>query len=188
MVHDSGAARDAAGDETVEEEQSGEAATNKQITATLKVRSGDVGKKESANTVKITMPEAPAAPADETDSGGKPSLRLKKPHKTPGADQTVRVPLPAEAGEEDASKTVALPNAPGEEPGDSSGTIRLEPAAQSEAQESSEQEPAAAEKPRPVLQPRPSEGPGAFAFVFRFAACGALGALVYRLVMDFLSL
>ena len=50
----------------------------------------------------------------------------------------------------------------------------------------SEAEAEAAAMP-PALTPRPvAGGPGAVAAIGSIAACGALGALVYRLVMDFI--
>jgi hypothetical protein len=46
----------------------------------------------------------------------------------------------------------------------------------------------AEEQAQPILAPKPaSSGPGVFAFATSVAACAATGALLYRLVMDYLQ-
>jgi hypothetical protein len=185
--------------------------SSKNITATLKIRSAGKGD-DTSSTVRIAPPKAEdkagaetvlsAPPVAAEKPAGKPTLRLRKPGK-PAADDaasTVRLPgIEEGAAAEDASKTVALPTgedlAPGEEADGKQG-LKLrtagEPAAEAGEdvnegtgeQDEAEAEPeaAAAVAPRPA-----SSGPGLFAFITTLAACGALGALVYRLVMDFLQ-
>ncbi|MDX9979007.1 MAG: hypothetical protein RBU25_03065 [Lentisphaeria bacterium] len=181
---------------------------NKQVTATLKVRSGGTEAPDAASTVRITPP-APAPKAGE-DEEGRPSLRLKRPGR-PEADASATVRLPgideaaeAEPGPDDAlpagEEGAPLPAAaeagpaippkrglklkPGKKAEEGEEGAEVEGAEPGEAAEAPS--PEAAAQP-PVLKPRPvAGGPGAVAAIGSIAACGALGALVYRLVMDFI--
>jgi hypothetical protein len=181
--------------------------TSKNVTATLKIRSGGKGD-DTSSTVRMPPPQAEdkagaetvisAPPAAEEKQPGKPSLRLRKPGKpADDASATVRLPgLDETPAAEDASETVALPTGeempPAEEPDGKKG-LKLRTAghaaegAEDAGEEGTEETEPEAEAAA-VLAPKPtSSGPGVFAFATTFAACGALGALVYRLVMDFLQ-
>jgi len=163
---------------------------SKNVTATLKIRSGNKGPSDSASTVKISPPAMPPPKEEAAPTGGKPSLRLKKPGKGPASADTVRLPgLPEEPADKGPSKTVSLSTEPTEESpdeGEKKG-LELKPSKSEAAEPAAEEAPEAAASPAPMPRPA-STGPGPFAFAIRFLACGALGTLVFRLVMDFLAL
>ena len=163
---------------------------SKNVTATLKIRSGDKAPEDSASTVKISLPATPAPKEEAAPTGSKPSLRLKKSDKGPEPADTVRLPgLPEEPVAEDASKTVSLSTESPEESPDEGEkkALGLKPSKSEDAESADEDTPEA--MAAPASMPRPaSAGPGPIAFVIRFAACGALGTLVWRLVVDFLAL
>jgi hypothetical protein len=186
-----------------------EPTANKQVTATLKVRSGEAEAPDAASTVRITPPAVgPGAAADGEE--GRPSLRLKRPGK-PEADaaSTVRLPGIDEAAEAAPDQTVRLPAlpeeetaAPAAETAEATGPaippkkgLKLKPGRKHEEGEAPEAgmegEPEEAAAPEeaavpPAFAPRPAaDGPGVVAAIGSIAACGALGTLVYRLVMDF---
>lgn len=184
----------------------GEAPGNKQVTATLKVRSGETAAPDAASTVRITPP----APTAGEDGDGRPSsLRLKRVDK-PEADASATVRLPgigeaaeAEPGPADMvpadeegapppAETAAGPAVPpkrglklkpGKKEGEGAEGAEEEGGEPGEAAETS---PEAAVQP-PSMKPRAAAGgPGVVAAIGSIAACGALGALVYRLVTDFI--
>lgn len=143
--------------------------------------------------------------------GPRPSLRLKRsaqPDEESEAASTVRLPGIGETPEtDDASKTVALPTPDGTEeeapaeaaeeaeaPAPKKG-LKLKtgkkhgetPAEQAEGEEAAEESAAEEGEAAPAFVPRPVEGgPGIIAAIGSIAACGALGALLYRLVTDYL--
>lgn len=177
--------------------------SNKQVTATLKVRSGEKEADDASSTVRITPPAEPNA---EEDSGeGKGSLRLKRPAK-PGSDAgaTVRLPGLEEAAEAatppseadtvvaGADETAGEDSAPPAQKG-----LKLKVGKKQDKDDAAEAAapdaeaaaaPEAEAEAEPALSPRPAAGgPGVVAAIGSLAACGALGALLYRLIMDFIQ-
>ncbi len=148
----------------------------------------------------------------EEAEGPRPSLRLKRtsqPAEDSEAASTVRLPGIGEAPEtDDASKTVALPMPEGTEeeapaeaaegaeaPVPKKG-LKLKtckkhagaPTEQAEGEEAAEEASAEEGEATPAFAPRPAEGgPGIVAAIGSIAACGALAALLYQLVMDYLA-